>query len=89
MVSIDLQKTILKMHSQGYKVMLISRILDMPNSTVSNIIRKFQTTKEFTDLPQTGHPRCMRTPKKIKGIRERVQRNPKRSMKKTPIRSLD
>ena len=53
MVSIDLRKTILKMHSQGYKVTLISRILDMPNSTVWNIIRKFQTTKEVADLPRT------------------------------------
>ena len=72
MVLIDLQKMILKMHSQGYKVTLISRILDMPNSTVWNIIRKFQRTKEVADLPQTGRPRCMRTQKKIKAIKERV-----------------
>ena len=72
MVLIDLQKTILKMHSQGYKVTLISRILDMPNLTVWNIIRKFQKTKEIADLPQTGHPRCMKTPKNIKAIRKRV-----------------
>ena len=81
-VSIDLRKTILKMHSQGYKVTLISRILDMLNSTVWNIIRKFQTTKDVANLPGTGLPRCMRTPKKIKAIRERVRRNPKRSMRK-------
>ena len=62
--------------------MLISRILDIPYSTVWNIIRKFQTTKEVADLPRTGRPRCMRIPKKIKAIRERVRRNPKRSMKK-------
>ena len=55
MVLIDLRKTILKMHSQGYKVMLISKILDMPNSTVWNIIRKFQTTKEVADWPRTVH----------------------------------
>ena len=82
MVSIDLRKTILKMQYQGYKVTLISRILDMPNSTVWKIIRKFQTTKEVTDLPRTGRPRCIRTKKKIKAIKERVRRNPKRSMKK-------
>ena len=82
MFKIDLQKTILKMHSQGYKVTLISKILDMPNSSVWNIIRKFQTTKEIADLPRTGRPRCMRTPKKIKAIRETVRRNPKRSMRK-------
>ena len=35
--------------------MLISRILDMPNSTAWNIIRKFQTTKEVADLPRTVH----------------------------------
>ena len=58
MVSIDLQRTILKIHCQGYKVTLISRILDMPNSTVWNIIRKFQTTKEVADLLRTGHLRC-------------------------------
>ena len=82
MVSIDLQKTILTMHSQRYKVTLISRILDMPNSTVWNIIRKFQTTNEVEDLPRTGRPRFMRTPKKIKATRERVRRSPKRSMRK-------
>ena len=81
-VSIDLRKTILKIHSLGYKVTFISRILDMPNLTVWNIIRKFQTTKEVADLPRTGRPKCIRTPKKIKAIRERVQRNPKRSMRK-------
>ena len=70
MILIDLRKTILKMHSQGYKVTLISRILDMPNSTVWNIIRKFQKTKKVTDLLQIGCPRCIRTPKKIKDIRE-------------------
>ena len=72
MVLIDLRKTILKMNFQGYKTTLISRILDMPNLTVWDIIRKFQTTKKVTDLPQTSHPRCMRTPRKIKAIRERV-----------------
>ena len=82
MVSIDLRKTILKMHSQGYKVTLISRILDMPNSTIWNIMGKFQTTKEVADLLRTGRPRCMRTPKKINVIKERVRRNPKRSMRK-------
>ena len=82
MVSIGLRKTILKMDSQGYKVTLISKILDMPNSSVWNIIRKFQTTKEVADLSRTGRLRCMRTPKKIKAIRERVRRNPKRSMRK-------
>ena len=80
MVLIYFRKSILKMHCQEYKVTLISRILDMPNSTVWIIIRKFQTTKEVADLPRTGRPRCMRTPKKIKAIRERVRRNPKRSM---------
>ena len=75
MVSIDLRKTILKMHSQGYKVTLISRILDMPNSTVWSIIRKFQTTKEVADLPRTGCPRCMKTPKKIKAIRKETQKD--------------
>ena len=50
MVSIDLRKAILKMHSQRFNVTLISRILDMPNSTVWNIIKKFQTTKEVADL---------------------------------------
>ena len=55
MVSIDWRKTILKIHSQGYKVTLISRILEMPYSTVWNIIRKFQTTKEVADLPRTVH----------------------------------
>ena len=85
MVSIDLRKTILEMHSQGYKVTLISRILGMPTSTVWNIIRKFQTTKEVADLPRTGRPRCTRTPKKIKAIRERVRRNPKRAMRKITL----
>ena len=82
MVSIGLRNTILKIHSQGYKVTLISRILGMLNLTVWNIIRKFQTTKEVADLLRTGGPRCMRTPKKINAIRERVRRNPKRWIRK-------
>ena len=82
MVSINLQKTILKTHSQGYKVTLIPRILDMPNSTGWNIVKKFQTTKEVADLLRIDRLRCMRTSKKTKAIRERVRRNPKRWMRK-------
>ena len=50
----------------------------MPNSTVWNIIRKFQTTKEVTDLPRTGRPRCMKTPKKIKTIKGKSSKKPKK-----------
>ena len=63
------------MHSLAYKLAHLKNSRHAQNNW--NIIRKFQTTKEVADLPPTGRPRCMRTPKKIKAIREGVRRNPK------------
>ena len=33
------------------------------------------------DHPRTGRPRTARTPKKIKAVRERIRRNPRRTIK--------
>ena len=34
------------------------------------------------DHPRTGRPRTARTPKKIKAVRERIRRNPRRTIKR-------
>ena len=39
-------------------------------------------SREITqDHPRTGRPRTARTPKKIKAVRERIRRNPRRTIK--------
>ena len=45
---------------------------------------KLKDTKNWEiaqDHPNTGRPRMARTPKKIKAVRERIRRNPRRTIK--------
>ena len=40
--------------------------------------KNWETTQ---DHPRTGRPRTARTPKKIKAVRKRIRRNPRRTIK--------
>ena len=88
MASINLRKTILKMHSQGYKVTLISSQSRHAQFNCLEHYQKILNTKEVADLPRTDRPKCMRTPKKIKAIRERIKKL-KKIDEKNGIRSWD
>ena len=66
----------------GKKVGEISKELKIPHQTVSNIIKRFQNSQEFSDKPRSGRPRSARSRKNIKAIKERIQRDPRRSMRK-------
>ena len=80
-VSDNWRKRIIYMHNQNYKITDISRILNMPKPTVWNTISKIFDAGLISDFPHSGRPRTARTPKRIKFVKERVRRNPKRSIR--------
>lgn len=58
------------------------RLLLRHISTVYRIISKFKTTGSTERLPGQGRKRTARTAANIKAVRERIRRNPVRSMRK-------
>ena len=73
---------ILELKKQGNGVREIARTLKIAPSTVSDIIKRFEDSESVDDMPRSGRPRTSRTPKLIKVVRERIRRNPRRSMRK-------
>ena len=59
----------LQMHTVSYK-------------TVYNTVKRFQETGQTSDRPRKGHPRSVRNSERIDRVREKVHRNPARSMRK-------
>lgn len=50
--------------------------------SVQRTLKRFYETGELNDRKKIGRPRIVRTPEKIKAVRERIRRNPARSERK-------
>ena len=74
---------IIQLHRAGHSNSKIMKFLKAPKSTVCDTILRFQELGTMEDRDRSGRPRSARTPAKIKALRERIRRNPKRSLRKT------
>ena len=60
----------------------ICKMLNKPLSTVYSLIKRFQMTGRVKRKPGSGLKRSVRTPQLIKEVKDRISRNPVRSMRK-------
>lgn len=60
----------------------IVKTLGINRRFVNRTVNRLRETGSIEDLPRSGAPRTARTKKRIKVIRERIRRNPKRSQRK-------
>ena len=74
---------IIQLHRVGHSNSKIMKLLKAPKSTVCDTILHFQELGTMENQDRSGRPRSARTPAKIKALRERIRRNPKRSLRKT------
>ena len=74
---------IIQLHRAGHSNSKIMKLLKAPKSTVRDTILRFQELGTMEDRDRSGRPQSARTPAKIKALRERIRRNPKRSLRKT------
>ena len=74
---------IIQLHRAGHSNSRIMKLLKAPKSTVCDTILRFQELGTMEDRDRSGQPQSACTPAKIKALRERIRRNPKRSLRKT------
>lgn len=75
-LSIDIRQKIIDKHKEGKGYRIISRELNLPLSTVGNVIRKFKNPGEaVANLPRCGRPRKLNE-KKSRWVSRKVQKNP-------------
>ena len=73
---------ILGLYRAGTPISKIIKQLKVPKSTVYDAVRRYKELGNTKDRPKSGRPRSCRTKCNIKAFRERVRRNPKRSVRK-------
>ena len=82
---IGLREAIVALHTNGKSNREIVQELQMHTvsyNTVYNTVKRFQETGQTSDRPRKGRPRSVRNSERIKRVREKVRRNPARSMRK-------
>ena len=75
-----MREAIIELYCAGMPIKKIITQLNLPKSTVYDVVKRYKEIGTTEDRPKCGRPRTARTRAKIKAARERVKRNPKRSM---------
>ena len=73
---------IIELYCVGMPIPKIIKQLKVPKSTIYDAVKRYQDLGNTKDRPKSGRPCTARTKANIKAVRERVRRNPKRSMRK-------
>lgn len=79
------RKFILEHHEKGMtppEIFKLGKKLEINRMLIKRTIDRYQETSSIEDKPRSGRPRTSRTPKLIKNVREKIRRNPRRSMRK-------
>ena len=74
--------SIVALHARGHTPANIARTLGIPRSTVSRTLSRFNLTGQLKDRPRSGRPRSVLTPQLRKVVKQKIDRNPRRSMNK-------
>ena len=85
-MSVELKrKFIIEQHVKGLQpseIFKLGKNLKINRMLIKRTIDRYQETSSVEDRPRSGRPRTSRTPKLIKNVREKIRRNPRRSMRK-------
>lgn len=73
---------IVHLFKEGNSPNVITKMLGVSRSTVYYTMNRFRAIGTCSPRPKTGRPRTVSNPKVIKCVRERLRRNPRRSMRK-------
>lgn len=76
------REAIIELYRAGTSAPKIIKLLKAPKSTVYDAVKRYEELGNAKDRPKSGRPRTARTKANIKAVREKVRRNPKRSMRK-------
>uniref|UniRef100_A0A1I7T5D4 Paired domain-containing protein n=1 Tax=Caenorhabditis tropicalis TaxID=1561998 RepID=A0A1I7T5D4_9PELO len=63
----------------------IVRKLGVNKMLVNRVIKRYKRLGTSDDMPRSGRPVTVTTPEVVKAVRERIRRNPERSMRKMAI----
>src|SRR5262245_36696282 len=77
--------TFWKLYLEGHRQVDIIRMLGWTRAKrgyVSNVIRIYAATQCLTSQKRSGRPRSARTPELVRKVKGRIQRNPRRSLRK-------
>lgn len=73
---------IISSYGRGNRVCDIVRELNFHRKTVQRVISRYEELGNLSDRARSGRPRTSVTRQKIGNIRDRIRRNPRRSMRK-------
>ena len=76
------RNAIIELYRAGTTTSKIIKQLKVPKSTVYDVVRRYTELGNTKDHLKSGRPRSCCMKRNIKSIRERVRRDPKRSMRK-------
>ncbi|XP_014788625.1 uncharacterized protein LOC106882455 [Octopus bimaculoides] len=79
------RKFIIEQHEKGMcppEIFKLGKNLKINRMLIKRTIDRYQETSSIKDRQRSGHPRTSRTPKLIKNVREKIRRNPRRSMRR-------
>lgn len=77
----DFRPTIEKLSNEGKRPSEIVKKLGLPRATVYRCLNRIKLTGSTNDLPRSGRPKTATNPQIVKRIREKIRRNPKRSIR--------
>ena len=80
MSSILDKRTAIELFKAGNSRKDICKSLKVNRMLVWRTLKRFEENGDIQNRPGQGHPRTARTPKLVKSIREKIRRNPKRSI---------
>lgn len=64
------------------EILKMGKHLNMNAMFIKRTLDRYAETRDVQDRPRTGRPRSQRTKKLIKAVREKIRRNPRRSIRK-------
>jgi len=79
------RKFIIEHHKKGLQpseIFKLGKTLNINLMLIKRTVDRYQETSSIEDRARSGRPRTSRTSKLIKNVREKIRRNPKRSMRK-------
>jgi len=79
------RKFIIEHHEKGMRppeIFKLGKKLKINRMMIKRTIDRYKETMSIEDRPRSGRPRTTRTQKLLKNVREKIRRNPRRSMRK-------
>ena len=79
------RKFIIEYHKKGFsppEIFKLGKKIEINRMLIKRTIDRFEEIFPITDRPRSGRPRSSITTNLIKSVKEKIRRNPRRSMKK-------